>query len=550
MRVWKDRDRLADFQGQGFPGLLEPGRLPGRHPRHPARLRRLSHGPAPRRHDFWTPRQSNETYLLDLDELLAGDPPTQTSAADLLESPAAHPLEKLCALLGEHEILVPPRRPSRGAPSKRASSVFRPFISAFTQEDDRGPHPEAPGRVPAGNSQAPLVGRRARRSSPSSPASEDAPDALVRARPSGPQKGPRPIPDSPGGQRCLHIVKSIEAPEFSVEAMRTDAPGRRSVRVTHRNLDRLFFRAYPVDLMERIRTSKDYNIFPEWQEAQADRSRSSGRPPPGRPTSRRPPITATTRPTSSSRPGWRRALPRRRLRPRGLRPQAKPDPGAERLVADLVLLKRDGRLERRRRSRSSSRARRAARSPASRSTSTPLTGRKGTTRIESQVYRRPGPRLFRARQEHRAPISSWPRKGSDIAFDPSYLYLYGRREAGETARRPHLHRPEHLPPRPEALLEDPRLQGPAGPRPARAGRERRGLRLARGHQRPARGRGRRRRRTPSARRAASSSSRPRDARSAPGGSGPRRTATPRSASRNTSGRPSRSRSRTRRSRCA
>ena len=95
---------------------------------------------------------------------------------------------------------------------------------------------------------------------------EDAPDALVRARKLA-LEGAEAYPDSPGGLRCLHVARSIEAPDFSVEMMAADAPGRRSIRFTHRNLAAVHLRAYPVDLAERIRTSKDYNLFPQWDEA-------------------------------------------------------------------------------------------------------------------------------------------------------------------------------------------------------------------------------------------------------------------------------------------
>ena len=49
--------------------------------------------------------------------------------------------------------------------------------------------------------------------------------------------------------------------------MRLDAPGRRSVRITHRNLDRVFLRAYALDLEALVTSSKDYSIFPQGDDA-------------------------------------------------------------------------------------------------------------------------------------------------------------------------------------------------------------------------------------------------------------------------------------------
>jgi len=72
-------------------------------------------------------------------------------------------------------------------------------------------------------------------------------------------EGWKAYPDSIGGKRCLYRVKSIEH-GVPGHGHVLDGPGKRSVRVTHRNLDKLYFRAYAVDLEGRIATSRDYNL--------------------------------------------------------------------------------------------------------------------------------------------------------------------------------------------------------------------------------------------------------------------------------------------------
>ena len=96
----------------------------------------------------------------------------------------------------------------------------------------------------------------------------DRPDALVLARAIA-LEGQRAYPASVGGQRCAHIVASIEAPDFSLQGMSLDGPGRRSFAVSHKNLKAVYFRAYPVDLVQRITTSRDYNLLPQWREVEA-----------------------------------------------------------------------------------------------------------------------------------------------------------------------------------------------------------------------------------------------------------------------------------------
>ena len=48
--------------------------------------------------------------------------------------------------------------------------------------------------------------------------------------------------------------------------MAADGPGRRSIEMTHRNLAALHFRAYAVDLEERLARARDYNLLPQGKE--------------------------------------------------------------------------------------------------------------------------------------------------------------------------------------------------------------------------------------------------------------------------------------------
>ena len=72
---------------------------------------------------------------------------------------------------------------------------------------------------------------------------EDAPDNLVRARAAA-LEAAGAYPQSPGGKRASGIVAAIEAPDYQLAAMSSDAPDRRSIQVTHKNLPRLYFRAF------------------------------------------------------------------------------------------------------------------------------------------------------------------------------------------------------------------------------------------------------------------------------------------------------------------
>jgi uncharacterized protein YfaS (alpha-2-macroglobulin family) len=426
MKVWDDRDRLADSKAKDFPDFWSPGD-------YPAGIRDTLRDAVAyltasllMDTDFWTPRQSNETYLLDLDAFLERSADEKTASA-VLHAAAAHPLERLCALLGEHETWCRKSNRTEAALEARLERL-RALNESFTQEDDRD-------RI--GKSLADSLGRYrsyawwawGQALLAEFTREGNSPDALVQARNLA-LEGTEAFPDSPGGQRCQHIVKSIESPDFSVEAMRTDAPGRRSVRATHRNLGRLFFRAYPVDLMERIRTSKDYNLFPEWREAQLVMER------------RRPAAawSAALPPT----PDYREHMTYVNL-PAGLAPglylvaaSARENFGKEEnriralnvIVGDIVLLKRG-----------------AAEGGQdvlvlSGETGSPVAGarvdlyafdwQKGHSRANSLTTDAQG-RAYFAPGERTGPYFLLAGKGNDITLDSDYLYLYGRSTPGETA---------------------------------------------------------------------------------------------------------------------
>ena len=427
MRVWKDRVRLQDSRAKDFPDFWNPGD-------YPAGIRETLRDSVVylmarllTDTDFWTPRQSNETYLLALENLLSEAPGDAESVA-VLESPLSHPLEKICALLGEHENWC--RRSGRAEAALEARfERYTALHNAFTQDDDRALIRKGLAdflrdwrKYPWWAVGQAILAEFTR--------AEDAPEALARARELA-QEGVGLFPGSPGGQRCLHIVKSIEAPEYSVEIMANDAPGRRSVRVTHRNMGRVFFRAYPVDLMELIRTARDYNIFPLWDEARKilekkEPSASWKLDLPATPDYRDHRTYAQM--PASLRPGL--YLVAASAREDFKRNQNQID-GFNALVGDLVLLKRDG---------GTSGGTEAL--VLSGETGGPQAGvtvdlyafnwQMGHTRADTQVTDPQGRVYFEPRKAT-GPYFLLARKGDETVFDPSYLYLYGRSKPADAS---------------------------------------------------------------------------------------------------------------------
>ncbi len=211
----------------------------------------------------WRPEESNEVYRLDAGQLAKGE-----GGADpgKLDDPAVHPLRKVTA------VLVDLASWHRDAGRKEAEleallERTRRLNAAFTDGHDRkvvrkelerqlGPFRSVSWWAMGQAELADLV------------RGASVPGNLVRAR-SIAGEGVKAYPDSPGGKRCRSIVASIEEPSWRIESMASDAAGKRSIRVTHRNLTALHFRAFAVDLEARVSAATDYNLLPDQKEVLA-----------------------------------------------------------------------------------------------------------------------------------------------------------------------------------------------------------------------------------------------------------------------------------------
>ncbi len=211
---------------------------------------------------FWRPEMSNEVFLLDLHALLDGRPGGD-GGVDLAD-PSAHPLEKISAILGDLEGWHRAHRRPEAAYEARLERVRR-LRAAFTAQEDRlairkyleMSQQDFDRSLPWWSMGQALLAEVIRE--------EPDPQALVRAREAA-KAGRELHPKSPGGRRCASLVAQIEAPAYDVGIMKADGPDRRSIRISHRNLEVLHFRAYRYDLPAFLESSEDYNLFPDQRE--------------------------------------------------------------------------------------------------------------------------------------------------------------------------------------------------------------------------------------------------------------------------------------------
>lgn len=209
----------------------------------------------------WRPEQSNDLFRLDLPKLIAGDLKA-TSSLDLADA-SLHPLVRIGAVLDDLEAWHAGAGEKEAALEARLERLRR-LHASFTESHDRaairkdlesrlGSFREVPWWSVGKADLAEFVRET------------DEPGHLVRARKIA-DEGWKAYPDSIGGQRCRNIVKTIEQPSYELLSMSVDAPGKRSVMVTHKNLAKVHFRAYRFDVEKYLETSNDYNLLPQGDE--------------------------------------------------------------------------------------------------------------------------------------------------------------------------------------------------------------------------------------------------------------------------------------------
>ena len=213
---------------------------------------------------FWSPEHSSRVYRLSAGELL--EPGAPSPPADLRD-PEVHPLEKMAAVLGDLEDWH-----GRGDRPEASFEAYRTRLVHLRSHlddprdqerlraalDDR--IDELGRRLPWWSMGTVTLAEMVRDSS-------KAPDRMIEARRLA-LEAHRAHPASVGGKRGQHVAAAIEAPSYDLEAMASDGFGKRSLRIRHKNLNRLHLRAYRLDLVDQIRSSEDYNLLPRHREVE------------------------------------------------------------------------------------------------------------------------------------------------------------------------------------------------------------------------------------------------------------------------------------------
>lgn len=214
----------------------------------------------------WSPREMNETYVPNVEDLIKKSNLKDKS----LKDPEVHPLEKLAYVA--HDLVEWHRESDRGEAALEAKlELLRKFHANFTDQASRSAIKEHLQKVLIQEKNNPWISM-AHATLADFIQQESTHDALMRARELG-MKGQVLFPKSLGAARCRDIVRQIESPEFSMEAMAVDAPSKESISINYKNFRKIYFRSFAYDVKNFLIKSKDWSLRPGWQELKDIKSR-------------------------------------------------------------------------------------------------------------------------------------------------------------------------------------------------------------------------------------------------------------------------------------
>ncbi len=197
---------------------------------------------------FWQPGQRADDHELDLENLLAGNPPANTGSD--LANPLLHPLRKISFImadlrdwhqgLGHHEAALEAemeniRRLHQARNDNRDRILIRQYLEGRLTSFDSAYPWWAMGQW--------LLARFLQQ--------DPSPDSLVRAHREA-ERGILLHRNRPGGLLCADVVTEIEEGRYGLTAMSHDDAGKRSIQIQHKNLEKLYFRAWKFDMAERL----------------------------------------------------------------------------------------------------------------------------------------------------------------------------------------------------------------------------------------------------------------------------------------------------------
>jgi hypothetical protein len=251
--VWEQREALANVRVSDWKEFIEPND-------YPAGVRgtmrdALSYFAVELLGNTgnWRPEDSNDAFKLDFLKLLRAP---AAAYGGRLDDRKEHPLARVAGVLGDLESWHAGRGEKDGALEARLARM-RQLLGTFTAADKRGAAAAYLDEILPGYKDASWW------STGSTERAELAQTAgdLVLAHKLA-KAAAAAYPKSPGGQRGAQLAAVIAAPDYQLMGMATDGIGKRSLLITHKNLPKVYFRAYRMDLVGEVEATTEYTVLP------------------------------------------------------------------------------------------------------------------------------------------------------------------------------------------------------------------------------------------------------------------------------------------------
>ncbi len=194
---------------------------------------------------LWTAKHSNQTYQLNLHQLLA------SSQAKINPSNAnIHPLRRIAWLLANLETWhLHANRPEAAFEAARVR--FERIGKNFNNQNNKKKIRKALRTRLQQIEHLPWV-NMGRWSLAGSLKQMSASDALIQTKKML-DKCTNTHTNSEGSKHCQLMLDDLLAASFSLQAMKSDGIKKRSIEVTHNNIGQLYFRAWKIDLLSYIK---------------------------------------------------------------------------------------------------------------------------------------------------------------------------------------------------------------------------------------------------------------------------------------------------------
>lgn len=206
-----------------------------------------------RNSQFWTAEQSAEVYRIEIEKQFEGVGSSEASRMAASDE-RFHPLRRAASWLNDHREFHT-RRGNVEAVMETRYVLFEVLFAAMTESQDRlelrkrlAKFQEKYSNLPWWSRGQALLADFLRQ--------DVAPGILIEARVAA-KAGQERHPSSYGGNLCAAIINEIERPDFRMNAMATDSGDKPSILIQYKNLSKLFFKAYLVDVESVLKSKKN-----------------------------------------------------------------------------------------------------------------------------------------------------------------------------------------------------------------------------------------------------------------------------------------------------